>query len=267
MLSDTPLPPDRGGPFGHGADPARRTIRAASASGVGARRRLTPAAGSDPAESSPIGSGGRARTIASWLLLAAGLAAIGGGIAIHAKAEIGQALLDVAWKRARATGVATAPWPGADTRPVARIVAPAQDAEALVLAGASGRTLAWGPGHLDGTAMPGERGNAVVAAHRDTHFRFLARVGVGDPIVVERQDGVRVAYRIVETRVADASRLAIPRDADVPTLTMVTCWPFDAIAPGGPLRYVVVARADAAIVVPRMTAAAGASAAADVARP
>ena len=209
-----------------------------------------------PAESSPIGNRGRARAIASWLLFAAGFAAIGGSIAIHAKAAVGQALLDVAWKRARATGIASAPWPGADTRPVARIVAPVQGAEALVLAGASGRTLAWGPGHLDGTAMPGERGNAVVAAHRDTHFRFLARVGIGDPIVVERLDGARVAYRIVETRVADASRLEIPRDADVPTLTMVTCWPFDAIAPGGPFRYVVVAQAEPANGDARKSAAA-----------
>lgn len=193
-----------------------------------------------PAESSPIGS---ARRVASTLLAAAAFVAIASAIGIHAKAYVGQLLLDVAWKRARATGVAPAPWPGADTRPVARIAAPAQDAEALVLAGASGRSLAWAPGHLDGTAMPGERGNAVVAAHRDTHFRFLERAAVGDPIVVERPDGVKVDYRIVETRVADASRLAIPRDADVPTLTMVTCWPFDAIAPGGPLRYVVVAEA------------------------
>jgi LPXTG-site transpeptidase (sortase) family protein len=119
------------------------------------------------------------------------------------------------------------------THPVAKLYAPAQHTELLVLAGASGRTLAWGPGLLDGTARPGERGNAVVSAHRDTHFRFLAHASVGDPLVVERPDGVRVTYRIVTTRIADASRLAIPRDADVPTLTLVTCWPFDAIAPGG----------------------------------
>lgn len=174
----------------------------------------------------------------------AGLLCLGWALAILGKAHVGQALLEVAWKRAQSTGVAPAPWPWADTRPVAKIHAPAQDAAVLVLAGASGRTLAWGPGLLDGTARPGERGNAVVSAHRDTHFRFLARAAVGDPIVVERADGVRVAYRIVATRVADASRLAIPRDAGVPTLTLVTCWPFDAVAPGGPLRYVVVAEAD-----------------------
>ena len=174
----------------------------------------------------------------------AGVLCVGWAIAIVAKAHVGQALLAIAWTRAQATGVAPAPWPWADTRPVAKLYAPAQDAEVLVLAGASGRTLAWGPGWLDGTARPGERGNAVVSAHRDTHFRFLARASIGDLLVVERPDGVRVAYRIVATRIADAAHLAIPRDADVATLTLVTCWPFDAIAPGGPLRYVVVAQAD-----------------------
>lgn len=184
------------------------------------------------------------RNALSWLAAAAAVASLAAACAIVAKAEVGQALLAVAWARAQAGGVAPAPWPWADTRPVARLYAPAQDAEVLVLAGASGRTLAWGPGWLDGTARPGERGNAVVSAHRDTHFRFLARASIGDPLVVERPDGVRVAYRIVATRIADAADLAIPRDADVPTLTLVTCWPFDAIAPGGTLRYVVVAEAD-----------------------
>ncbi len=228
--------PDRGGPFG------RRT-------GVGHPRRLAPGAVSDPdyppaAESSPIGGESRTRIALSWLLAAASAATIVAAVAVLAKAHVGQALLEVAWKRAQSTGTAPAPWPWADTHPVAKLYAPAQDAELLLLAGASGRTLAWGPGHLDGTARPGERGNAVVSAHRDTHFHFLAHASIGDPLVVERPDGVRVTYRIATTRIADASRLAIPRDADVPTLTLVTCWPFDAIVPGGPLRYVVVAQAD-----------------------
>lgn len=196
-----------------------------------------------PAESSPIGGESRTRFALSCLLAVAAFATIVAALAILAKAHVGQALLEVAWKRAQATGSASAPWPWADTQPVAKLYAPAQEAEVLVLAGANGRTLAWGPGLLDGTARPGERGNAVVSAHRDTHFRFLAHASVGDPLVVERPDGVRVAYRIVATRVAEASQLAIPRDADAPTLTLVTCWPFDAIPPGGPLRYVVVAEA------------------------
>ena len=223
---------DRGGPVGCGDGDARATIRAATP-GTGFRF--------PTAESSPIGADARLLRWTSRALLLAGILSIAGAAAILSKAWIGQVLLGVAWQRALAGGVASAPWPGADTRPVARIVAPAQSADVLVLAGATGRTLAWGPGHLDGTAKPGTPGQSVVSAHRDTHFRFLEHAAVGDPIVVERVDGVRVRYRIVSTRIADADHLDIPREVDVPTLTLVTCWPFDAVAPGGPLRYVVVA--------------------------
>ena len=231
---------ERGGPVGRGAGDARARIRAAAP-----ERLPVPAA-----ESSPLG-GAEASPRRAWrsalsIALAAGaVVAIAAAVAILAKAHVGQALLEVAWKRAQARGDAPAPWPWADTRPVAKLVAPRQQAEQLMLAGATGRTLAWGPGIADGTAKPGEWGNAIVTAHRDTHFRFLADVAVGDDLVVERIDGLRVGYRIVATRIADASSLAIPREVDVPTLTLVTCWPFDAIAPGGPLRYVVVAEAPA----------------------
>lgn len=209
--------PERGGPFGREASGTR-----------------------PPAESSPLGGW---RVALPFALAAAALVAFGSAVAILAKAHVGQALLEVSWKRAQQRGDAPAPWPWADTRPVAKLLAPRQQVERLVLAGANGRTLAWGPGVADGTARPGERGNAVVTAHRDTHFTFLADVAVGDPLIVERVDGLRVAYRVVTTRIADASSLRIPRDVDVPTLTLVTCWPFGAIDPGGTLRYVVVAEA------------------------
>jgi sortase A len=113
----------------------------------------------------------------------------------------------------------------------------------LVLAGASGRTLAFGPGHLDGSALPGDAGNAVVTAHRDTHFRFLRTINPGDELVVERAGGGTRNFRIRGAYVADYRELRLPRDTAVPTLTLVTCYPFDALDPGGPLRYVVVAEA------------------------
>jgi sortase A len=177
------------------------------------------------------------------LLACAGTASFGHGLYIHAKAQLAQVLLHAAWERTHATGIATKPWPWADTHPVARLIAPGQDADVLVLAGASGRTLAFGPGHLDGSAQPGDPGNAVITAHRDTHFRFLKDAGPGDLIVVERADGASRHFRIRKSYVAYARDLKLPRDALVPTLTLVTCYPFDALNPGGPLRYVVVAEA------------------------
>jgi len=191
---------------------------------------------------------GRVR-LKRWLTLSITVLALGGsllvgeGAHIHAKAMLAQVLLEQAWDAQRATGTMTRPWPWADTHAIARLTAPAQDARVLVLAGASGRTLAFGPGHLDGSALPGDAGNAVITAHRDTHFGFLRAVATGDALVVERDDGAQRHFRIRETYVADHRTLHLPRDTAVPTLTLVTCWPFDAVTPGGPLRYVVVAEA------------------------
>ena len=237
---------DRGGPVVQTQGPARNWMRAA-APGIAFRFPLD--------ESSPIGGGERAppraapglgRTAIALciaLLAIGGTASFGRGVYIYAKAELAQVLLHAAWNRARETGVAARPWPWADTHPVARLTAPAQDADVLVLAGASGRTLAFGPGHLDGSAQPGDPGNAVITAHRDTHFRFLRLVAPGDELQVERADGGKRHFRIRGSYIADYRELHLPRDTAVPTLTLVTCYPFDALNPGGPLRYVVVAEA------------------------
>ncbi len=237
---------DRGGSFGRNEHDVRNWMRA-SAPGIAFRCRA--------AESSPIGSGVRARREPAtrprrtkWLALivllaGAGLACFGNGLYIYAKAELAQVLLHSAWVRTQTSGAPVKPWPWADTHPVARLIAPAQDADLLVLSGASGRTLAFGPGHLDGSAIPGDPGNSVITAHRDTHFRFLQRVAAGDTLVVERQDGARRHFHVRRAYVADFRALNIPRDTSAPTLTLVTCFPFDAINPGGPLRYVVVAEA------------------------
>ena len=183
----------------------------------------------------------RVLTLAVVGLAFGGATLFGQGVYIHAKAVFAQVLLERAWQRERVTGKAVKPWPWADTHAVARLRAPSQDADVLVLAGASGRTLAFGPGHLDGSALPGDAGNAVITAHRDTHFRFLRAVAAGDEIVVERATGALRRFRVRDAYVADQRALRIPRDTGTPTLTLVTCYPFDAIAPGGPLRYVVVA--------------------------
>jgi sortase A len=187
---------------------------------------------------------GRAGLFALIVLLGgAGLACFGSGVYIYAKAGLAQVLLHSAWVRTLESGTAAKPWPWADTYPVARLIAPAQDTDMLVLSGASGRTLAFGPGHLSGSANPGEPGNSVITAHRDTHFRFLQRLASGDTLVVEGRNGTRRHFLVRTTYVADFRALNIPRDTPQPTLTLVTCFPFDAINPGGPLRYVVVAEA------------------------
>jgi sortase A len=165
----------------------------------------------------------------------------GAALYVPAKGWLAQLLLERAWSSAAAGASAAKPWPWADTVPVARLRAPVQGVDLIVLAGASGRTLAFGPGLADGTARPGIQGASVIAGHRDTHFAFLRELRIGDELDLERRDGASEHFVVRSTEVVDSrsSRLRIVQDARA--LVLVTCFPFDAVVPGGPLRYVVTA--------------------------
>ena len=110
-----------------------------------------------------------------------------------------------------------------------------------MLAGGSGRTLAFGPGHVDGSPLPDQPGTSLIAGHRDTHFRFLARLQTGDELYVEDHTGVARRFRVTATEVADARRVRIDVIGSRRRLVLATCYPFDALTPGGPLRYLVFA--------------------------
>ena len=160
---------------------------------------------------------------------------------IHAKALLAQRLIASAWEGAREGGPARRPWPGADLRPVARLSVPARGVDLYVLDNASARALAFGPAHVGGTAAPGSFGNSVLVAHRDTHFRFLEHVEMGDELVVEATQGRKIRYRVSEVTIMDKGEARVIDAPGAPQLTLVTCWPFDAVRPGTSLRYVVVA--------------------------
>jgi sortase A len=171
--------------------------------------------------------------------LAVGFGAAGGRI--YAKAWVAQRLLHRAWMATQASGDAVKPWPWADTWPVARLSVPDRGIDLIVLADASGRSMAFGPGLVAGSAPPGAVGNTILSGHRDTQFRFLQDLALGDRIRLETRDGTHYDYVVTGTLVIDARSVEIPWDTDDARLTLVTCFPFDALVPGGPLRYVVQA--------------------------
>jgi len=155
---------------------------------------------------------------------------------IPAKAELAQFLMEGAWRRYLAGAEAPRPWPWADTHPVAELVIPRLGLRQLVLDGASGRNLAFGPAALTSV----DDRDLVLSGHRDTSFAALRDIGPGDRILLTRRSGVsryRVAWLdVIDTRTED---LVLSPDTD--RLTLVTCYPFDALTAGGPLRLVVTA--------------------------
>jgi sortase A len=175
--------------------------------------------------------------LALALLLSGGIL-IGQAVYIHAKALLAQILLERAFAQTLASGHDVKPWPWADTWPVARIVVPRLRKSAIVLAGASGQALAFGPGHVERTPQAGEAGTAIYSAHRDTHFAFLGDVVIGDEIRVVRRDGRELRFRVTGTSVVRFDASGIDPAAEGRRLALVTCWPLNAKL-SGPLRYVV----------------------------
>ncbi|WP_050383978.1 class GN sortase [Bradyrhizobium pachyrhizi] len=178
------------------------------------------------------------RFVPSLAFALIGVILFGQGAYIHAKALLAQVLLERAFAQSIATGQPVKPWSWADTWPVARIEVKRLHASATVLAGSSGQALAFGPGHVEQTVDAGERGVAVYSAHRDTHFRFLRDVTIGDEIDVTRSDGKMLRYRADRSSVVRFDQSGIDPTTDRYELVLSTCWPFDALT-AGPERYLL----------------------------
>ncbi|MCK5499401.1 MAG: class D sortase, partial [Gammaproteobacteria bacterium] len=106
----------------------------------------------------------------------------------------------------------------------------------------SGSSLAFGPGHLFGSPLPGQQGNTVIAGHRDTHFRFLKEIRHGELINMQMLTGDTIQYEVIETMIVNEKEIEYLVSTSENTLTLITCYPFDAIRPGGPLRYLVISK-------------------------
>ncbi len=184
----------------------------------------------------------RIRSVAALVLLAFAGWQLGSAAYIHMKALLAQELLERAWQRTLDGKRNVRPWPWADTHPVARLRARAQRRDLIVLDGASGRSLAFGPAHVSGTALPGDLGSSTIAGHRDTHFRFLRGLRQGDALEIQRLDGATIRYEVTSLRIVDSRIARIALDGESNALKLVTCFPFDATRPGGPLRFEVTAQ-------------------------
>ena len=172
--------------------------------------------------------------LATWNLCEAGY--------IHAKAWVAQMMIKSAWAETDSDKSKIKPWPWADTHPVAHIKLDRIYLDLIVLAGATGSSLAFGPGHLEGSPPPGAAGNIVISGHRDTHFRALKNVLLGDSIDLESANHDFKRYEVTDIQVVDKKYTEVAEDFGDDRLTLITCYPFDSPIYGGPLRYVVTAK-------------------------
>ena len=120
------------------------------------------------------------------------------------------------------------------------MVIPKIGLDAIVVEGASRKALSAGPGHMNQTAMPGETGNAVITAHRDTFFRHIYELVKGDQIQVRRSGRV-FTYEVTGRRIVLPEDVSVIKPTPDPQLTLITCYPTYYIGPA-PKRLVVFSR-------------------------
>jgi sortase A len=152
-------------------------------------------------------------------------------------------LIRRAWEQSVQTGEFRAPWPWADTHPIARLRISRLGYDEIVLEGATPRTLAFGPARLFSGARLGEPGNLVLAGHRTSWFRPLEGIAQDDRIEVEWFDphggGLhRRSYAVDEIRVVDPQDVTLLAPTSDDALTLITCYPFGH-GPRSPQRFIV----------------------------
>ncbi|MES2623684.1 MAG: class GN sortase [Pseudomonadota bacterium] len=178
------------------------------------------------------------------VMLIAALLFWGQGLWIYAKAQFAQVLIADAWQRSLVQPDRIhKPWQWADTWPVLRLQWQRLDAaseDLYVLSGADGSALAFGPGLLSAESASSE-GLKVIAAHRDTHFEFLQDVNTGDTLSLQDISGAWHDYRVDDITIVDSRDSPLIVNSSVDGLLLITCYPFHAVNPGGPLRYLVTA--------------------------
>jgi sortase A len=123
--------------------------------------------------------------------------------------------------------------------PLFKLSLPRVNAGFTVVEGTNDSALRTGPGHLEGSPLPGEAGNVVIAGHRDTHFHVLKNVLIGDQIHIGT--GTRqYVYRVVDIHIVAPADTWVLESQSQPTLTLITCYPFRYIG-SAPDRYIVQA--------------------------
>lgn len=159
---------------------------------------------------------------------------------ITAKAYLAEFLIEAAWQESLKTHSAIKPWSWADTWPVLSLEF-STGRKHYVLEGQNGQALAFGPAHLSESALPGHGREVIISAHRDTHFSDLKDVLIGDTLILQNIFSRKYKYRVVSARIVDTRDEMLLVDDTQESLRLITCYPFDAINPGGPLRYELTA--------------------------
>lgn len=179
------------------------------------------------------------KKVLGLIMLITGICLLGQGSYIQGKAWLAQYLIDQAWQQALTTPEQQVkPWFYADSYVTAQLNWPSQKQTLTILAGASGRNLAFAPSHFLPSGELGSERGVLIAGHNDTHFAFLQKVKVGEQFSLQTQNGEIEQYQVRGIDVIHQSQDDFLKQAG---LYLLTCYPFNSLVSGTELRLLVAA--------------------------
>jgi LPXTG-site transpeptidase (sortase) family protein len=174
---------------------------------------------------------------ACHLLFAFGIVALGYAGIVFADSHIYQVVEIQKFER---TSIPPSPRILAEGDMLGELQVPRLGLDAIVVQGDSTADLRRAVGHLSESAIPGEWGNVALVGHRDTFFRPLRDIRVGDEIKFKtRERGFEYVVESIE--VVAPTDIRVLETSTGHDLTLVTCFPFHFVGPA-PKRFVVRAR-------------------------
>jgi sortase A len=160
---------------------------------------------------------------------------------IELKARVAQTLLQHAWHKTIKTGENQRPWKSFDGVPVLRLMIPRHEVDQIVLSGTSGQALAFGTAFHEESNLPGKGKTTVLSSHRDSHGVYIKHLIKGDKIKLQDRFQKWHSYTIEDFGILNVETDSISAANDKEALLIITCYPFNGITSGTPLRYVVSA--------------------------
>ena len=152
-----------------------------------------------------------------------------------------QKRLEAAWEKQQNTAPEASAEPTKSTDDgLIRLTIPKIDLSAIVVNGTTRMDLKSGPGKITGTPLPGEVGNSVISAHRDTFFRHIYELKPGDEIDVQR-NGQSLKFEVTGKKIVEPDDLSVLKQTEERQLTLLTCYPIYYIGPA-PHRLVVFSK-------------------------
>ncbi len=148
--------------------------------------------------------------------------------------------LQTVWREQQKTGHGSGDRAEVEYGGLTRISIPSIGLSAVIVEGTDTFSLLIGPGHLIGTAQPGESGNSVVSAHRDTFFHRIRKLIPGDHILIER-NGRTFTYSVEGFRIVEPNDISVTAPTNESRLTLITCDPAYYMG-SAPHRLVVISK-------------------------